>query len=81
MTALKSGDPNDWEVCNTTSFCDHPFATWSIKFGSYLYDLYNGKMDMLDKAGFSKALDAYIRLYEALPPPPPGAKHNNNRVQ
>ena len=81
ITALKSGNPNDWGACNTTSFCDHPFATWSIKFGSYLYDLYNGKMDMLDNAGFSKALDEYIRLFGAPPPPPPGVEHNNYGAQ
>lgn len=61
-------------VCNTTYYCDHPFATWSITFGSYLYELYKDRLDELDDAAFAAALAAYIEQYGAPPDPPPGSE-------
>ena len=71
--ALQTGDPNDWGVCNTTYYCDHPFATWTIRFGAYLYELYHTRLDELNDAAFASALEEYIRIYGAPPAPPPGA--------
>ena len=69
--ALQTGEPDDWGACDTTHYCDHPFATWTIQFGAYLYDTY--RLDELDDAAFADALEAYIREYGEPPTPPPGA--------
>lgn len=71
--ALKTRVPDDWGVCNTTYYCDHPFATWTIQFGAYLYELYQYRLNELNDAALAGALEEYIRKYGALPAPPPGA--------
>jgi len=65
--------PNDLGNCNATSFCDHPFATWSIRFGSYLYDLYGGNLEDLNGNTLSAALANFKIEYGEPPDPPPGA--------
>jgi hypothetical protein len=69
----QTGNPDDLGTCNFTSFCDHTFATWSINFGSFLYDLYKDRYDVLNKDTFTHALDQYIKQYGLPPVPPPGS--------
>ncbi|MFZ5915972.1 MAG: RHS repeat-associated core domain-containing protein [Chloroflexota bacterium] len=64
-------DPNDKGVCNGTYYCDHPYASWSIQFGIYLYNEY--RLEGLDDEVFFSALEAYIAEYGEPPDPPPGA--------
>jgi hypothetical protein len=64
-------DPNDFGDCRK-SYCDHPFAAWSIDFGSYLYDLYGNQLDELDEEALKQALQQYIEIYGAPPAPPAG---------
>lgn len=71
--ALRTGNPDDWGVCNTTYYCDHPFATWMIRFGAYLYELYHNRLNELNETAFASALEEYIRKYGEPPSPPPGA--------
>ena len=71
--ALETNDPNDWGACDMSHYCDHPFATWSIGFGIYLYDLYQYRLNELDDAAFASALEEYIQKFGELPSPPPGA--------
>ncbi len=71
--ALQTSDPDDWGVCDTTYYCDHPFATWTIRFGAYLYELYQHRLNEMNDAAFADALEEYIRKYGAPPAPPPGA--------
>jgi RHS repeat-associated protein len=71
--ALETNDPNDWGACDMSHYCDHPFATWSIEFGIYLYDLYQYRLNELDDAAFASALEEYIQKYGEPPSPPPGA--------
>jgi len=71
--ALQTSDPDDWGVCNTTYYCDHPFATWTIQFGAYLYELYQYRLNELNDAAFADALEEYIKIYGVPPAPPPGA--------
>jgi len=71
--ALQTHDPSDWGVCNTTYYCDHPFATWTIRFGAHLYELYQHRLNELNDAAFADALEEYIRKYGSPPAPPPGA--------
>ncbi len=66
-------DLNDKGTCDATSWCDHLYATWSIQFGSYLYDLYHDRLDELNDAAFADALEEYIREYGEPPLPPSGA--------
>ncbi len=73
MRWRETGNPNDKGACNMTYYCDHPYATWSIQFGIYLYELYKDRLNDLDEAAFAKALEEYIRAYGAPPAPPPGA--------
>jgi hypothetical protein len=68
--ALDTQDPDDFGTCNTTCWCDHPYATWSLRFGSYLYDEYG--LELNEKI-FASALEAYIAKYGKPPDPPPGA--------
>jgi len=69
QTARQSQNPND--KGSLACWGDHPFATWSIKFGIFLYDNYvaNGISNQV----FQKALQEYIKQYGAPPPPPPGS--------
>ena len=69
----ETGLLSDRGVCNLTYYCDHPFATWSIRFGTYLYELYGDKLNQLDNDALGQALEAYIALYGEPPDPPPGA--------
>lgn len=71
--AVETRDPNDRGVCDMTYYCDHPFATWSIRLGIYLYELYQHRLNELNDAAFADALEEYIRKYGAPPAPPPGA--------
>jgi len=71
--ALRTRNPDDWGVCNMTHYCDHPFATWTIRFGAYLYELYQHRLNELNDAAFADALEEYIRKYGTPPAPPPGA--------
>ena len=64
--------PLNQGVCDTNSYCDQPFATWSIRFGSYLYDLYGDRLDELDDDAFANTLEDYIEEYGE-PPDPPGS--------
>jgi RHS repeat-associated protein len=68
LRALQTGDPNDRGTCNKTYWCDHPFATWSIRFGSYLYELYHNRLNELNDAAFASALEEYKGM-ERLPRP------------
>jgi RHS repeat-associated protein len=72
MRAWETGNPDDQGACNTTSWCDHPFATWSIRFGSYLYDRYKDDLNALDAAAFAEALKDFIAEHGEPPAPPPG---------
>ena len=71
--ALQTNDPDDWGVCNTTYYCDHPYATWTIRFGAYLYELYKDRLGELDDAALAGALEDYTTAYGEPPDPPPGA--------
>jgi RHS repeat-associated protein len=71
--AIQTGDPDDRGTCNTTYYCDHPFATWSVQFGGYLYELYKDRLHELDDVAIAAALAAYIAEYGEPPDPPPGA--------
>jgi RHS repeat-associated protein len=73
LRALQTSNPNDWGTCNTSYWCDHPYATWSIRFGAYLYELYQHRLNELNDAAFADALEEYIRKYGLPPAPPPGA--------
>jgi hypothetical protein len=73
MRWINTGNPDDHGECNFSSFCDHPFATWSINFGSFLYDLYKDRFDELNNDTFAQALEWYIELYGLPPDPPPGS--------
>jgi hypothetical protein len=72
--AFDTHDPDDFGTCNTTYRCDHPYATWSIRFGIYLYELYWDRLGELDDAAFAAALEEYIALYGEPPDPPAGAQ-------
>jgi hypothetical protein len=69
----KTGDPHDQGVCNLTYYCDHPFATWTIRFGAYLYELYGDRLNQLDDGALGQALEDYIAANGEPPDPPPGA--------
>ncbi len=66
----KTGDPRELGDCRVTSgcYCDHPYATWALRFGSYLYDEYG--VDGLSAETFAKGLKAYLEKHP-LPAPPP----------
>jgi RHS repeat-associated protein len=49
---------------------DHPFATWSLVLGMFLYDEYGLDMDEDD---FATGIDLFIDTYGEPPEPPPGA--------
>jgi hypothetical protein len=70
MSVLKSLNPDDQGTCDTYSWCYHPYATYFINFGIFLYNNYGTDLteDLL-----TQALDEYIELYGEPPPPPPGA--------
>jgi hypothetical protein len=70
MHWLESQDPDDIGAFDRTSYGDHPFATWSIRFGCFLWDL---GLEWLDDAAFANALAEYIAIYGEPPDPPPGS--------
>jgi RHS repeat-associated protein len=49
---------------------DHPYATWSVRFGSYLYDRFGDRLYELDQDEFAQALENYIKD-NPIPDPPP----------
>lgn len=58
-------------------FCyfDHRFATWSIKFGIFLYEKFKDDLSGLTDEAFLAALDEYIDKNGEPPPPPKNATH------
>jgi len=66
-------NPDDKGVCNLKCYCDHPFATWSIQFGIYLYEQIDGDIDALDEDKFKYYLGQYIEEVGEPPDPPLGA--------
>jgi hypothetical protein len=69
--APDTGNPDDWGMWDCWG--DHPFATWSIKFGSYLYGKYANRLDELIDEALAQALTDYISEHGEPPDPPPSA--------
>ena len=59
-------NPNELGDC-LGSYCDHPYATWSVGLGSYLYD--KSGQD-LNEEKFRIGLEDYVKD-NPIPEPPP----------
>jgi len=71
MLYRRTGNPNDKGVLDLEYWGDHPFATWSIRLGIFLYDTYGP--EGLNEEAFAEGLELYIDEYGEPPDPPPGA--------
>jgi hypothetical protein len=69
--ALRTRNPDDVGWCIECAG-DHPFATYFIKFGIYLYELHENGLEINEET-FAEALKKYIEENGEPPPPPPGA--------
>ncbi|MBN1890601.1 MAG: hypothetical protein JW850_21585 [Thermoflexales bacterium] len=65
--AITTLDPENFGDC-LGSYCDHPYATWAIGFGTSLYKDYWYRLDELTDEAFTQALQAYIEEYGEMPP-------------
>jgi RHS repeat-associated protein len=68
--ALETRNPDDRGTIGC--YGDHPYATYFVRFGIYLYGLYENGL-VIDETTFAQALDDYIEANGVPPPPPPGA--------